>query len=448
MSYTGNSPVSGMGAATPEQIQAWFEHNATAGATYVGLPEVAIDPAVGVTIHAFCRLWNVNADLLAALIAHESAWLQSRICRDKNNPGGFGAENDDPYGKAVTFATLADGIRAVVAHVAGYVHGDGDWNQYSSRYAIVKANGWAGTVRKLTDLNGKYAWPGDTYGQSVARIANDLLAFIPQGSKEETMRTEIPGFIWRRAEPTHFSKGRSKPIRGGAQHYSAGTNSIDWLTWASGRDDPKKRVSAHFLVKHHPTMQDRGYQMVSIRDVAWATAHANEEVVAVEYEHTGNEPIPDIAYDVLIQTWKDIAEFVMREKLGSIAIIDGHKAWVQNPSLICPDGIDVQRIVRGVFGKPNPEPKGPDLSATKDPYGSPWGEFWILDAFLREMQEHDWMVTGHVRSGAFREGDLVVQYFERARLELWPDGSVTRGLVGGEVLEYRHPGLISQPRGD
>lgn len=182
MSYSGSSPVAGAGVSTGDQIQAWFEENAAAGAAYVGLPEAPIEPGIGNVIEAFGRLWRVNWDLLAALCAHESAWFQSRICRDKNNPGGFGAENHDPYNLAVTFDSLADGVRAVAAHLAGYVHGAGPWNQYSSRYAIVRDKGWAGSVQVLTDLNGKWAWPGETYGQSLARIANDLVVYhvLPQ----------------------------------------------------------------------------------------------------------------------------------------------------------------------------------------------------------------------------------------------------------------------------
>ena len=82
--------------------------------------------------------------------------------------------------------------------------------------------------------------------------------------------------------------------------------------------------------------------------------------------------------------------------------------------------------------------------ATKDPYGSPFGEFWILDPFLADIKQHDWLLTGHVRTGAFLENGLLVQYFERCRYELQADNSVTRGLVGSEALASRHPGLIAQ----
>ena len=99
-----------------------------------------------------------------------------------------------------------------------------------------------------------------------------------------------------------------------------------------------------------------------------------------------------------------------------------------------------------------PSPAWPYIPrAQPDPWrtygdGNPYGrEFWIPNVFLADIAENGgfWPV-GYVCSEAFPEtnddGDvLVVQYFERARLELWESGIVTRALLGRDELYRRYP---------
>jgi len=201
MSYTRNSPIQGTGVASAEAIQAWFAANAARGASWVGLPVAPIPADLGVSIVRSAGRYGFNSDEGAAQIAHETAFGQSRIFRDKLNPAGIGAENDDPYRKALTYTTVGDGCDAWAAHLAGYVLGDGPWNALSPRYAIVKANGWAGIVRVLADLEQRWAWtpqakydatPLDQrYGAKVAALANDLVDFANNQTWEPPM-ADIP----------------------------------------------------------------------------------------------------------------------------------------------------------------------------------------------------------------------------------------------------------------
>lgn len=182
------------------------------------------------------------------------------------------------------------------------------------------------------------------------------------------MAAQIPGFRWEPADENHYQRGRTARIRGGAQHYTAGTNSLRWLTVSSNPP-----VSATFLVKHNPTMDDRGWQLVRIEDTAWTTAFANPYTVSIEYEHTGTGTIPDVAYEVLAQTWIDIADYVRRHNLGDIPLdrngIRGHKEWVNNPTLTCPDGIDIDRIVREIEKRLNVQPPEDALLLPGNPFG-------------------------------------------------------------------------------
>jgi hypothetical protein len=98
-------------------------------------------------------------------------------------------------------------------------------------------------------------------------------------------------------------------------------------------------------------MNDRGWQMVRIEDTPWATNFANHYTIAIEYECLENEAIPDIAYEVLAQTWADIHAYLKQHPdLGAIALdrttngIRGHREWVGD-GRVCPDGVSVDRIV-------------------------------------------------------------------------------------------------------
>lgn len=263
------------------------------------------------------------------------------------------------------------------------------------------------------------------------------------------MAAQIPGFKWSPADDDHYRKGRSVPIRGGAQHYTRGTNSLAWLTKTS-----EPPVSATFLVHHEPTLEDRGWQMVALEDTPWTTAFANAYTASIEYEHHPeiHDSIPEMAYTVLAQSWIDIAEKVNEMGLGEIPLtragIRGHKEWVGNPHLVCPDGVFVDRIVSEMdrlLGRDTTV----DFSKVKtqpDPWrdhlgGNPYGrDYWIPDKFVENIvSDGGFMPVGFVTGGAFQDGAQLVQYFERARLELNEDGSVTRGLVGLEALAVRNP---------
>jgi len=94
----------------------------------------------------------------------------------------------------------------------------------------------------------------------------------------------------------------------------------------------------------------------------------------------------------------------------------------------------------GIQAQPEPgEPTNPIVvpPAVPDPWGSPYGDLWIPVPFRDEIAAKDWMTTGYMLGGAIVEDGKLVQYAQRARLELQPNGQVTRGLIGAELLEAR-----------
>lgn len=436
MSYDSNTPLLGQGQASASDIDHWFAANGTC------------PPGLGSAILAACVTEHVNSDLVAAQVAHETGYWTSAIARDKLNPAGLGAENDDPYGKAISFPTVFAGIQAQVDHLLTYVKGDGYWTQFDPRYQAVKAAGWLGTVRVLRDLEQKWAYskpadyaatpPEERYGAMVAAAANHLLATL---GGTPPMQAQIPGFLWHPADNNHFAHGRTSKITGGAQHFSEGTDSTAWLSTTSSPP-----VSTHFLVKRGATLAERGKQIVRIEDTAWATNASNPFVVAMEYEHTVDQDIPDSDYEVLSQTWVDIATYVKAQGLGEIPLnrlrIKGHNEWTPDGRL-CPDGVNVDRIVARAVVLASNSPVDPltmpDLDPVpRDGFTVPFlfGAFWDTRGGLE--------IFGHFVSGVLEEQQHLVQYTERARFEYHPDiaGGVQLGLLGLEVLAGRHPHLI------
>lgn len=372
MTYDLDWRIVSPGQATAEQITAYYRKHAEGGLAYVnslrhsrGEPPLKLNlipDDIGETIIAASRTWPeqvVNHDGLAVQGGKESAFLQSEIARDKLNPSGLGASNDDPYDNAITCSSWLEGFTLTVAHLLSYAVGDGPWAAVDPRwkYMTVKSRG---TRPRWVDLNGYWAVPGTGYGQSIIQRANDDLLTIGGGS----MAAQIPGFTWQPADDRHHTKGRSKKISGFAVHYTGGTNSLAWLTTTSGYNADGSRstnhdpVSAHFLIKHSPTMEDRGWQLVRIEDTAWTTGgNVNPIAVSFEFEQMEGQPISDVAYQVMAQTILDVAQYVAEHRLGEIKInreaIKGHKEWVGD-NRVCPDGVDVDRIVEIAQGRQAP----------------------------------------------------------------------------------------------
>lgn len=452
MTYRSDAPILSQSDIPAAAIQAWLEARGKAAAPEFGKngQYTPIPADLGQIIVEESHRWFPvipDAVIVAAQIDEETAGWQSELARERNNPAGIGAEDDDPLGKAKRFPTPRAGVRAQIAHLLTYAAGIGPWNADDPRFDDTPV-AWRGTTTTIRALTKRWA-TSPTYHDKIVTRANLLVMFASNGSWETPMAAQIPGFTWAPADADHYTKGRTTKIRGGAQHYTAGTNSLDWLRSTSGRDDPDARVSVTFLVKHNPTMEDRGWQLVPIEDTSWTTAFANPYTVAIEYEHNGKQPIPDNAYEVLAQTWKDITLYVRAHNLGDIADIQGHKIWVNNPSLVCPDGIDVDRIRRrwqellAADDALDPLPPSGTVAippTQPDPWRSPHGSFWIANAFVAHIKAGDWMTVGYAIAPGMAEDGLFVQYFERARLELHPGGVVMRGLVGSEAYRARYGG--------
>jgi hypothetical protein len=192
MAYDGDSLIVSQGQATAAQIDAFMAARGKALA-----PQFAPDKkyqappsGLGADFIKRCQAWEhtVNHDLAVAQCVKETASWQAHWARNHNNPAGLGVTGVPGAGEK--FDDFYAGVACHIAHLLTYAEGEGDWIASDRRYPYTPVR-WRGTCPKIKDLNGKWAVPGPTYGQDIARIANDLL------ETEVPMQAEIPGFLWK-----------------------------------------------------------------------------------------------------------------------------------------------------------------------------------------------------------------------------------------------------------
>lgn len=452
MTYTADSPILGNGKATAGQIDAFFAVKGQQLAPNYA-PDGTYKPApagLGHIIIDMCREWHtVNHDIVTAQIIKESAAWQSQYARERNNPSGLGAVNDNPD-NAIWFDAPADGVRATVAHLLTYAVGNGDWTMYDPRYDATPT-AWHGIAQKLRDLDGRWAWPGNGYGASIAEIANQLLT---TKEDEGPMIPDDPRFAWvpdvsefGYPKGTHGRNG--KPIELLVVHITEGTDSLGWLVGNNGS-------SAHYLSDR---MFNPRAQMVAESDAAWTGGNReyNERGIHVEFEIKKHEPISDQQFRnaaklvVPILRRNDIQPVYLGRDNGR-----GKNGIIGHADIPDPDG-------SGWGGSSNRPDPGPHwdwprfISYIHDELGmavvpqlpkaspDPWREsnpyshdYWIPDVFIENIHDWPWMATGFAVSEAFVRGNQIVQFFERARLE-WDGIQVTRGLVGYESMICEFP---------
>jgi hypothetical protein len=384
--------------------------------------------------------YGIPAEILYAQAAKETNWgkFTGVVPSTYHNWAGIKTKQGGSNTSATAHQKFDDDATGVLAHVQHLL-------RYTGAQTLPEGDElvdprWA-KVTQFTDevegLGGKDSWaPSATYGNEVAAIANDCRAFAQSGGGGVPMTAQIPGFTWVGADSEHFTEGRGGVrVVGGAQHYSAGTNSLGWLTTNSGRNpyNPDAMVSAHLLIKTNPTMEDRGWQMVRFEDTAYTTGSiVNPKTVAVEKEHLATQALDDMDYAVMAQTWADVERYVLEQDIGDFSQeIKGHKVWVNQPSRICPDGIDVDRIVRE--WKERRSPTSQYFDETGFTVGGGFLQFWKTQGGLA--------IFGYPITEEFIVKGHTVQYFERARFEHHPNTNpalwdVLLGRIGAELIGY------------
>lgn len=128
----------------------------------------------------FGTLSTIGARIPLAQAIDETRRFTSARWKQSRNPAGLGATNDGRWGGH--FTTIAAGVLAQYAHLLAYAAQDADLPLplrllvlIDPRLSAIEQKGYRGVAPLWTDLNGRWAVPGPTYGQAILAIARTLV---------------------------------------------------------------------------------------------------------------------------------------------------------------------------------------------------------------------------------------------------------------------------------
>jgi N-acetylmuramoyl-L-alanine amidase len=137
-----------------------------------------INPAaieVGTYYEHLGKYYGIRADVAFAQALLETNFFRFTgvVRANQNNYAGIGATGGDVRGSS--FSTPEEGVLAHLQHLFAYATTNSlpaDYPLIDPRFHLVKR----GSAPKWTDLNGKWAVPGDTYGQSILSLYERMVA--------------------------------------------------------------------------------------------------------------------------------------------------------------------------------------------------------------------------------------------------------------------------------
>ena len=175
----GNSLIMGSTQATSSQMVSYY---LSTGHVY---PSDIYSSKGASTIQQFCTLVceeasaeGVRAEVLFVQAMQETGWLQfgGQVNASQCNFGGLGATGGGVSG--AVFPSVRIGLRAQVQHLKCYASTEALVNPLvdQRRDAVVSTYG-RGSAPRLQDLNGKWAVPGNSYGQELLKKIERLLTY-------------------------------------------------------------------------------------------------------------------------------------------------------------------------------------------------------------------------------------------------------------------------------
>ncbi len=141
------------------------------------------------------KLYGIRGDLAFAQAIKETGYWRfgGSVRADQNNFAGLGAVSNQTQG--ASFPTPAEGIEAQIQHLYGYATKaplPAGTRPVDPRWGILVQSGLRGTAPFWEDLNGKWAVPGQGYGQDIVALWQEMLklpkAEEPVNWKQTAMR--------------------------------------------------------------------------------------------------------------------------------------------------------------------------------------------------------------------------------------------------------------------
>ncbi len=176
-----NTTIMGATRTSAAQIARYFKAK---GATY---PSDVYSSKGVATIEDFAKILveeataeGVRAEVVFAQAMHETGWLKfgGLVTAEKCNFAGLGATGNTAdgeatdYGRGYTYEDVRTGLRAQVQHLKAYASTEPLVNACVDQRFTYVTRGCAPTVGSLS---GKWAVPGNGYGESIAKTMSELL---------------------------------------------------------------------------------------------------------------------------------------------------------------------------------------------------------------------------------------------------------------------------------
>ena len=182
---TQGTSILGTPQATVAQAQEWAR-NRGAHQRFINIAPVYWE---------YGEITGIRPEVLYCQSAKETAFGKygGAVKPEQNNWCGVKTKNatgDKPEDHE-SFPTPEEGVRAHFNHICAYV-GLNPIGEPHGRYYVVKSLSWAGTVRYVEELGGKWA-PNPNYGNSIVRdYLNGLLATeVPKVDDTEQLKKEL-----------------------------------------------------------------------------------------------------------------------------------------------------------------------------------------------------------------------------------------------------------------
>ncbi|MCI9627414.1 MAG: glucosaminidase domain-containing protein [Clostridia bacterium] len=154
-----DEPIKGAAHIDAETAKAWAENK--------GAAQLFIDAAD--LYWKYGKATGLRPEVLYAQAAKETAYgkYTGNVVPEQHNFAGIKtvtASGDTTYDHE-SFATAEDGVRAHFNHMAAYV-GAKPVGEVHGRYHVVLSTAWAGSIRTVSELGGRWA-PDKDYGNSI-----------------------------------------------------------------------------------------------------------------------------------------------------------------------------------------------------------------------------------------------------------------------------------------
>lgn len=130
---------------------------------------------------------NIRGDIAFCQSIHETGWFRfgNQVTPEQNNYAGIGATNGGADGAC--FDSPRTGVRAQIQHLKAYATKEPLKNScVDPRFSLVSR----GCAPNWEDLNGRWAVPGPTYGQSIVKLFQSIPSTLE--TAETTAHIDIP----------------------------------------------------------------------------------------------------------------------------------------------------------------------------------------------------------------------------------------------------------------